>query len=464
MLSEAEPLSRLAILRRRLRGLSLVHGLSQRLGWGLADQAVSSLTNYVVVAYIAHVLGAVPFGAFSLAYVTYSFILNASRGLATDPFLVRFSGASLQVWRRAVPTCTGCAIAVGAVGGAGMLVAALLLGGTAGAAFLAMGLTMPGLMLQDSWRNAFFALGRGNQAFANDAIWALAMVPILVAFRLHGYNTVFWVVLAWGMAGNVAAAVGPLQARVWPNLAAFNSWISEHRDLAPRYLVEETSGSAASQLRSYGLGALAGLVAVGYLQAAGTLMGPFLVILMGVSLVTVPEAARVLRHSPRHLLRFCATLGGVLTAGALAWAAILLVTMPRGIGQLALGSLWRPTYPLVLPMALSVVGGCISAGATAGLRALGVAKRSLRAELFASGTLVVCSLLGAYLGGVRGAIWGGVFSSNLAAIVWWRQLTIAARDRNITAVGQHRSRRGKPAESRQAGEPEATLVRPSPVE
>jgi len=450
MLTEAEPVGVVASLKRKLRGASLFHGLSQRLGWGLADQAVSSLTNYAVVGYIAHVLGAMPFGAFSLAYVTYSFILNASRGLATDPFLVRLSGTELRVWRRAVPSCTGCALAVGATGGAGMLVAALVLRGTAGPAFLAMGLTMPGLMLQDCWRNVFFALGRGKYAFANDAIWALAMVPILLVFRSHGYDTVFWVVLAWGAAGNVAAAIGPLQARVWPNLAAFSSWVSQHRDLAPRYLVEETSGSAASQLRSYGLGALAGLVTVGYLQAASTLMGPFLVVLMGVSLVTVPEAARVLRNSPRRLLRFCVALGVVLSVGALAWASILLVTMPRGLGELALGSIWRPTYPLVVPMTLSVVGGCISAGATAGLRALGVSKRSLRAELFASGTLVVCSLLGAYFGGVRGAVWGGVISSNLGAVVWWRQLTSAARDRNISVVGQHRTRRREAASDKSA--------------
>ena len=57
----------------------------RRLGWGVADQAVSSLTNFGVSIYVARTLGAVQFGAFSLAYVTYAFALNASRGLATDP-------------------------------------------------------------------------------------------------------------------------------------------------------------------------------------------------------------------------------------------------------------------------------------------------------------------------------------------------------------------------------------------
>ena len=74
-----------------MQPLAALRQVSRRLGWGVADQGVSSLTNFPVNIYIARKLGAVQFGAFSLAYVTYSFALNASRGLATDPLLVRFS-------------------------------------------------------------------------------------------------------------------------------------------------------------------------------------------------------------------------------------------------------------------------------------------------------------------------------------------------------------------------------------
>ena len=51
-----------------------------------------------------------------------------------------------------------------------------MLHGTARLAFLALGLTLPGLLLQDSWRYSFFALGQGSQAFVNDTIWALTLV------------------------------------------------------------------------------------------------------------------------------------------------------------------------------------------------------------------------------------------------------------------------------------------------
>src|SRR5580692_3696576 len=101
----------------------------RRLGWGIADQVISSLTNFAVSIYVVHALGAAQFGAFSLAYVTYAFALNASRGLATDPLMVRFSGTDLVTWRRAITSSTGTAALMGFVTGTCALMAAAVLAG-----------------------------------------------------------------------------------------------------------------------------------------------------------------------------------------------------------------------------------------------------------------------------------------------------------------------------------------------
>jgi hypothetical protein len=61
-----EPQGSRAVVRRLPR-----QGV-RRLSWGVADQAVSSLTNFAVTIYVARMLGATQFGAFSLAYVTYA--------------------------------------------------------------------------------------------------------------------------------------------------------------------------------------------------------------------------------------------------------------------------------------------------------------------------------------------------------------------------------------------------------
>ena len=165
--------------------------------WGVADQAMSSLTNFLLSIYVARSLGAAQFGAFSLAYVTYGFTINASRGLSIEPLLIRFSATNPLTWRRATARCTGTALLVGLITGACALVAGPLVGGTTGRAFVALGLTLPGLMLQDSWRYAFFAIGRGQHAFLNDTIWAVLLLPSLTLLKMRGHPDVFWFVLAW---------------------------------------------------------------------------------------------------------------------------------------------------------------------------------------------------------------------------------------------------------------------------
>jgi len=394
---------------------------------------VSSLTNFAVVLYVARAVGPAQFGAFSLAYVTYGFALNASRGLATDPLLVRFSGADLPAWRAAVARCTGTAAVVGMVTGACVLGAAALLDGTAKGAFLALGLTLPGLLLQDSWRYAFFALGRGRQAFLNDMVWGLALLPALAFLRETGQTNVSWFVFAWGAAATVAAAVGPLQARVVPRLAGTIEWVSQHRDLGPRYLAENTSNSASIQLRSYGVGLILGLAAVGYVQAATTLMGPFMVIFFGMNLVAVPEGARALRRSPRHLRLFCLLLSGGLALAGLAWGVILLVALPRGLGHWLLGPIWRPTYPLVLPLTISVLGSCVTAGASGGLHALGASRRSMRTMVLASAIFLVCGLVGAVAGGAVGTVRGAAVATWIGALLWWWQLRAALQEFQVSA-------------------------------
>lgn len=402
--------------------LRAASGAMRRLGWGVADQAVSSLTNVAVSIYIVHALGAVQFGAFSLAYVTYGFALNASRGLSTDPLMVRFSGAKIGTWRLAVANCTGAALVVGLVAGLLSLAAAAVLKGTIGAAFLALGLTMPLLMLQDSWRFSFFALGRGVHAFANDSIWAVALIPALLLLGRTGHADVFWFTFAWGATAGLGAVAGIFQSRVRPQLLGASHWFTRHRDLGVRYMLEGTSNSAVTQVRGYGTGLIVGLAAVGYLQASITLFGPMTILFLGMGLVTIPEAARVLRRSPNHLPLFCGLVSVSLTLAVIGWSVVLLVAVPRGLGGWLLGpTVWRPTYPLIVPQMLCYLGQGLSGGAGSGLHGLGAAKRSLRLVLSLALVSAVFTVVGALLYGVEGTVYGMAIGAWLGVpIAWWQ--------------------------------------------
>ncbi|MEU7152233.1 hypothetical protein AB0B15_30030 [Streptomyces sp. NPDC045456] len=397
-----------------------------RLSWGLADQAASSMTNFAVGIYVARSLGLTAFGVFSLAWVTYGVVLNVSRGVATDPLMVRFSGVPDASWRAAVARSSGTALGVGGALGAACLVAGLGLGGSVGSAFACLGVVLPLLLLQDAWRFAFFAAGAGRKAFANDLVWGVALVPAMVVAAHVGSVTAF--VLAWGGSAAVAAGYGCFQSGIRPRPTGARAWLGEHRDLGYRYLVENVSNSGASQLRAYGLGAIVGVGAVGVIRGAELLLGPFLALLMGLSLVTVAEAARVLRRAPHRLGAFCLLLGGGQAVAALLWGGALLL-MPDRFGALVLGGVWHSASELIVPVTLGVAGAGLGTGAAAGLRALAAARRSLRSQLIASACYVVGGLGGAALAGTAGSAWGVAAATLGSSAVWWLQLRSALRER-----------------------------------
>ncbi|CAM5345910.1 hypothetical protein STANM309S_02180 [Streptomyces tanashiensis] len=197
---------------------------------------------------------------------------NVSRGLATDPLVVRFSGVPASSWRAAVARSSGTALGVGTALGAVSLLVGLALGGRVGTAFACLGVVLPGLLLQDAWRFAFFAAGAGRKAFVNDMVWGVVLVPAMVVAARLGSVAAF--VLAWGASAAVAAAYGWLQSGIRPRPAGARAWLREHHDLGSRYLVENVTNSGASQLRAYGLGAIVGVGAVGVIRGAELLLGP----------------------------------------------------------------------------------------------------------------------------------------------------------------------------------------------
>ncbi|MFF8632734.1 hypothetical protein ACF052_00785 [Streptomyces pilosus] len=422
--------------RTRPRAASARRAVVGRLSWGLADQAASSVSNFVVGVYVARSLGVTAFGVFSLAWVTYGVVLNVSRGVATDPLMVRFSGVPEASWRGAVARSSGAALGVGAALGAASVAAGLAVGGPVGTAFACLGAVLPGLLLQDAWRFAFFAAGAGRKAFVNDVVWGVALVPALVVAARVGSVSAF--VLAWGGSAAVAAAYGCVQSGIRPRPSGARSWVREHRDLGYRYLVENVSNSGASQLRAYGLGAIVGVGAVGVIRGAELLLGPFLALLMGLSLVTVAEAARVLRRAPHRLGAFCLLLGGGQAVAALLWGGALLL-VPDRLGELVLGGVWSAAAELVVPVTLGVAGAGLGTGAAAGLRALGAARRSLRSQLFASACYVAGGLGGAVLAGTAGSAWGVAAATVCGSAVWWLHLRSALREHHQKTIREVRT-------------------------
>ncbi|AZK98759.1 MULTISPECIES: MATE family efflux transporter [Streptomyces] len=404
-----------------------------RLSWGLADQAVCSMTNFAVGIWVARSLGLAAFGVFSLAWVTYGVVLSVSRGLSTDPLVVRFSGVPAETWRPAAARATGTALGVGAAVGTVALVVGSAVGGRVGSAFAALGVVLPALLLQDAWRFSFFAAGTGRKAFVNDLLGGLALVPAMFVAARAGSVAAY--VIAWGAAAAVAAGYGCIQSGIRPRPAGARDWLREQRDLGYRYLVENVGVSGAAQLRAYGLGAIVGVSAVGVIRGAELLLGPFLAVLMGLSMVTVAEAARVLRRAPHRLRTFCLLLGAGQAVAALLWGAALLL-VPDRAGEFVLGGVWHSASELIVPATLGVAGAGLGVGAMVGLRALAAARRSLRCQLFASVCYVGGGLGGAALAGTAGSAWGVAAATLSSSAVWWLQLRPALREHHRNTISE----------------------------
>lgn len=414
-------------IRRGWRGAGV-----RRLGWGVADQAVSSIENFVLGVVVARVLGAASLGALALALLTYAIVVNASRGLSSDPLMVRYSGVGEAQWREGMRAATAVALMVGLAGAAMVAVVAAVIHGFNGPAevvwaFLALAVGLPGLVLQDCWRYAFFAAGRGVQAFGNDLFWTVLLVIVLVV-SAPAFESAAAPVLAFGLTATVAAAFGAWQAKALPALSRSLTWLREHRDLGPRFLVENVTLGASSSARSYAVAGTSGLGAAGGVRGAEMLVGPVAALLMGISQVAVPEVARWLRRGRSAFRSICVRLSLGLAAVSALWGVTLLVVFPLGLGELLLGSVWPSASVLVPAMALSVTFGCLTIGASAGLRALGRADRTMPTQFLASALFIGLGVIGAVLGGASGTVWGTALAAALASIAWWVQLLRSERE------------------------------------
>ncbi len=304
--------------------------------------------------------------------------------------------------------------------GVACLVAGWLMDGSLGSAFLMLGVTMPGLLLQDAWRFAFFAGRREGRAFGNDLVWAIILFPSVALLVYTGRATVGSMILVWGGAGSVAAVTGILQAKVMPSPSTTLTWLHEQRALAPRFLGEFAVSSGTSQLTVFLVGGIAGLSQAAALRAGQILLGPLYVMFSAVGLVAVPESVRFLVASPAMFRRAMVLLSLGVAGMAAAWGTFALF-LPASLGMKLLGENWQGARSVLLPLTIAVVGYAGSYGAVVGLRAMAAARRSLRARSIVAVLTLVAGVMGALLAGARGVAWGFAVAGGLELLVSWGQ-------------------------------------------
>ncbi|WP_405943570.1 hypothetical protein [Streptomyces sp. NBC_00932] len=379
------------------------------------DQAASSLTNILVLVMAARVSTTAGFAAFSMVYLTFTVLLGLNMSYVGQAVVLeRGDRTALASACRSAAAFTACAsLAAGALLAAG----GAAVGGRLGHTFLALGLVLPFVLLQDGLRYSFSALQQPHRALAADVLRLLCVVPALLLQPHHAGPA--RLVAVWGLSAVPALLAGLLLLR--PLVSGATTQVRRYLrrgHLGMRFVVEFAVGNASSQLAVLGLGLFASPLAVGALRGATTLFGPLNVLFNSVNVFGPPVLGRL--GGRRATARAAAVLGCVLAGVGFGWAAVLYA-LPDRVGRQLLGATWQSASAL-LPAtgsqyAVMALGTC----ALVTLRVLSP-RATLSLQVVFSLVSVALMLGGYPLGGAIGAAWGLAAGSALKAVAAWARV------------------------------------------
>ena len=387
--------------------------------WTLADQAASSITNFALTYIVLRSVSLADFGSFTVAYASYLLAVSVVRSLIGEPFMIRHGLDDDRDRRSAVKAATGAALGIGLLCGLAAGLMSFAFTGVLRASLLILAALLPLLLLQDVWRFAFFAVGRPWMAFYNDLSWGVVQLSLVGLALGAGSRNVALFVAIWGGSGAFAGVLGVFQSRVLPDMRGTLAFLLSHRDLGIRFLGEFVVDRGASQATLLMIGSISGLAALGALNGARVLLGPINVVYLGSVAFGVPEAIRLRTRSPDRFASAIRT-SAVILAGSALMLGLALLALPMGFGKRIVPEGWEAVHGLLVPVTLLVAGEGSRRAYYVGLRALGSARSSLKAQMLVAPVVVIGGVVGAGLWGALGAAFGLAIAAWFAGFVWSR--------------------------------------------
>lgn len=411
------PEARATGLRQIAHGKGWRRPVARRGAWVLASQSLSSLTTFAVTILVARSVDAGVFGTFTLGLMAYLVVLSLARALVMQPLAIRQSTRpdGGEEWLGAA---AAAALAIGAVSGAALACYGVLSGGADGRLFLVFAVCMPGTMLQDLWRFAFFAMAEPRKAAANDLVWLVVQL-IGSSIVLSDGATAAQLTAAWGGAGCVAAVVGIAQARCWPG-GGGAAFVRRHRDLGGTFIAEFLIIRGWQYAAAVLVMPIVGVAAVGGLRGVATIFGPYTTMAFGLGTAALSEGSRLLSRHPARFVASQRVLGLGMAAMAGLWG-LVLATMPSAWGRALLGATWQQAASLVAPVAIGQMAIGSATGCLIGLRVLAAGGTIVRLRLVTAIATLALGVLGAF-GGIVAAAWGIAGGNLLLAVGAWRRL------------------------------------------
>jgi O-antigen/teichoic acid export membrane protein len=407
--------------------------IARRAGWNLVDQAISSVTNAALSILVARSVDDAAFGGFAVAFTIFTLLIGVSRAIATSPLGIRFSDASPEDFKDATAAATGAGLALSVVTGAGCVAVGIWMGGPVGPALVALGVVFPGLIVQENWRQVFFAAGRPAAATLNDTAWAVVQFAAIFVLLETGSPTVVALIIAWGGAAVAAGLLGVRQARVWPRPGRTIGWLREHRDLTGYMGLEFATLQGTNQTTLLIIAAIGSLEAIGALRGVQVLLGPATVVATAALSFAIPEFARRRRRlSERQWALAALAVAGCVALLGLLWG-LAFVLIPDSLGVQLLGDTWTGARDILWATIVAQAGAAASLGPGAMLYAMGRAKVTLGIHSLFAVLVFSGGVGGVLLAGAPGAAWGFAVAFWATVPLWWSRMRREAR---VTAASR----------------------------
>jgi O-antigen/teichoic acid export membrane protein len=265
------------------------------------DQGISSFSNFLLMLVVARALGPSGFGTFVLSLTAWFIFVGVSRALVFDPMTV--TGEEDLGLHTHVTACL--IVGVGSASVVAFWAGLLFLVGqaTAAATLACLALFLPFLLLQEFWRRVGFMRGRAGASCVNDLTFLVVQVAALGGLWASQGLSAPTSVASWGAGALIAATVGFRQfgagvGAIGPGVRCvrgaghIGGWLA--LDFFAKY--------GLRQGYIYVVALVAGVPAVGALQAAQNLTGPTNVMYFGASAAALAEGATQARARGRSAM------------------------------------------------------------------------------------------------------------------------------------------------------------------
>ncbi|MEO5663052.1 MAG: hypothetical protein ABIR39_07195 [Nocardioides sp.] len=321
----------------------------RRLGLGVIDQGLSSLSNMLFLVAVAREAGIDEFGAVSFAYALFAFGLAVQR--SSIGTLIALSAGKLLV-----PPLLGSVL-----WGATMVAVGVGLGAVVGdGGSAAYYVVLSGCVLiypQDLLRYSAIAERRVGLATVSDGAWMAVTLALLLASLVGATLSVTAIAAVWVFVGAGTGLV-LIAVPVLRVVTGRSHWLRDHaselRTLGPDALLACTAPLmlAAAMAHYMSLGDVAAV------RGAGTLLGPVTMIFSALPAVLLPEMARVFGNDRSRLATVQAV---VMSALVLAWGGALLL-LPDAAGEQVLGESWANSRTILIWAVLEIVIWALATG------------------------------------------------------------------------------------------------------